>query len=108
MIGLAPVPASVPASVPAEEVGGRAGAGALGCPSVILTRMVLSLGDTKALLMFWVEAIPGSLRENRRAGRLARFITSVPNSVGAGAAEPGNLVPILVTQQRPPPFKNQP
>ena len=27
---------------------------------------------------------------------------------GAGGSEPGNFVPMLETQQRPPPFTNQP
>ena len=49
-----------------------------------------------------------ALREKRKDGRLPEVSSLVAVSSIGGGAEPGNLVPILLTQQRPPPFRNQP
>jgi hypothetical protein len=48
------------------------------------------------------------LRLKAKAGLPPDVNTCVAISFASGSGEPGSFVPILVIQQRPPPFKNQP
>ena len=56
----------------------------------------------------WLAEASAGLMLNINVGLLLDVPIRRAVASGAGGSEPGSLVPMLVTQQRPPPLTNQP